>query len=246
MIPKVMLTDIYKDTFRRSSLISIPNMSELLQVPNSEFSRWEIFYTIVRDSLNTFEYYYPLARIQKVFLEVDSISRRAKYSPNFGAYLNGVLDEDDITLEIASCQGLAYNGYVNTQWPLRNFRFDNGVFSDFWYSQGTYWANCICKRPFPEIFIRSEKSKGQGQGEAYPDDKCAIYFMQQNIDSTYTIFRDQVYCEVCRYVMNIRKNFALPNMPIELFQGLEEDFNRVDGKLQNIYQQAHKSSYWLI
>lgn len=221
-------------------------MSELLQVPDSEFSRWEVFYTIVRDALNTYEYYYPLCRIQKVFIEVDSISRRGKYYPNFEAYLNNALDEDDITLEIASCQGLAYNGYVNTQWPLRNFRFENGEFSDFWYTQGTYWANCICKRPFPEDFIRTRESKGDGQKEAEPADNCAIFFMKSNQDTQYTIFRDQVYCEVCRYIMNIRKNFALSNMPIELFQGLEEDFNRIDSKLQNIYQQAHKSSYWLV
>jgi len=246
MVPKITLKELYKDVFRRSTLVSIPDLSELLQVPNSEFSKWEIFFTIVKDALNAYEFHYPLCKIQKVFIEVNPLSRIGRYNPNFGAYLNGVLSEDDITLEIASCQGLAYNGYINSQWPLRNFRFENGEFSDFWYTSGLYWANCICKRPLIEDYVRTEDSKGEGCKEAEPTDKCAIYFMKKDLDTQYVIFRDQVYLEVCRYLIDIKKNFNLSNMPIELFQGLEEDFNRIDNKLQNIYQQAHKSSYWLI
>jgi len=241
MIPKTTIEYLYKDTFKRSTLIAIPNISELLVVPNSEFSKWEIFVQIIREALNNWEYYYPLYRTQRIYIEVDSVSRKAKYFPNFEAYLKGILDEENVTLEIMSCQGLAYNGYVNSQYPLRNFRFENGEFLDFWYTTNNYWGNCLCKHPLIEDYLRADGKQCTGL-----TDNCCIYYMSPNQDNQFKIFRDQVYVELCRYLMNIKKNFNLQNMPVELFQGLEEDFNKVDGDLQNKYQQAFKSSPWII
>jgi hypothetical protein len=37
----------------------------------------------------------------------------------------------------------------------------------------------------------------------------------------------------------------LQNMPIELFQGLEEDYNNMRSNIDNIYQQAMPSAYWM-
>ena len=70
--------------------------------------------------------------------------------------------------------------------------------------------------------------------------------MNKDMDSEYKIFRDQLYIELCRYIMNMKKNMLLQNIPIELFQGLEEDFQRVEGKLETIYQNALTNSAWLI
>jgi len=241
MIPKVTIYDLYKDVFKRSTLIAIPNMSELLQVPDSEFSKWEIFSQIVKEALKVFEYAYPLGRIQKLYIEVEYNSRKAKYFDNFTAYLDNLIDEDDIVLPIASCQGLAYNGYVNSQYPLRNFRFENGEFTDFWYPTQVYYANCLCKRPLIEDYVRKEGTEHQ-----MPTDKCAVYFLRMDLDNQYTIFRDQVFIELCRYITTIKKNFGLANMPIELFQGLEEDYNNTKSKNEQIYQQALRSSPWIL
>jgi hypothetical protein len=241
MIPKTTIEYLYKDTFKRSTLIAIPNISELLVVPHSEFSKWEIFCQIVREALNKWEYYYPLERVQKIYIEVDYSSRIGKYFPNFESYLKGILDEDSITLEIMSCQGLAFNGYVNSQYPLRNFRFVNNQFTDMWYSTQVYWGNCLCKHPLVEDYLRVDGKQCTGF-----TDNCCIYFMSPNQDNTFTMFRDQVYVELCRYLVNIKQNFNLQNMPVDLFQGLENDFNRVDSELQNKYQQAYKGSGFLI
>lgn len=237
MINKVTLKQLYKDVFRRSTLISIPQLSELLETFNSEYTKWEIFYAIVRDALKTFEYYYPLGLIQKIWIEVDSNSRMSKITDNFEGYLNGAVPEDSIVIMPAAINGISTSQYTMSTIPLRMYRYSPPYIMDFWYSSNIYFCNCICKRPFFEEYDEVTKE---------PTDRCAVYYMSQDVDSVYSIFRDQLYVETCRYIMNIRKNMMLQNMPIELFQGLDEDFNRIDQNLQTIYQQASEEGLYLI
>lgn len=237
MINKVTLMDLYKDTFRRSTLIAIPNLSELLVVNDSEFTKWEIFYSIIRDALKTFEYYYPLCLTQKIWIEIDSNTRKGYINGNFEAYLKGIITEEQICIMPAAIIGMSTSFYTASTYPLRNFRYNPPEISDCWYSSNTYYINSICKRPFIE-----EYHKVSGE----PTGKCAVYYLNKDGDNQYSIFRDEIYLQVCRYLFNLKKNMMLQNMPIELFQGLEEDFNRLEPKQDQIYQNALTHSYWLI
>lgn len=237
MINKVTLMDLYKDTFRRSTLIAIPNLSELLVVNDSEFTKWEIFYSIIRDALKTFEYYYPLCLTQKIWIEIDSNTRKGYINGNFEAYLKGIVTEEQICIMPAAIIGMSTSFYTASTYPLRNFRYNPPEISDCWYSSNTYYINSICKRPFIEEY---DKVSGE------PTDKCAVYYLNKDGDNQYSIFRDEIYLQVCRYLFNLKKNMMLQNMPIELFQGLEEDFNRLEPKQDQIYQNALTHSYWLI
>lgn len=237
MINKVTLKELYDDVFKRSTLISIPNLSELLEVFNSEYTKWEIFFQIVRDALKTFEYYYPLGLIQKIYIEIDSNSRRGKITGNFKGYLDGAVGEDQVVLVPAAITGMSTSMYTNSTIPLRMFRYNPPYITDCWYSTNIFWVNSICKRPLFEEYNKVTKE---------PTDRCAVYYMTKDIDSEYSIFRDQLYVETCRYIINIRKNMDLQNMPIQLFQGMEEDMNRVDQNLQTIYQQASESAFYLV
>lgn len=237
MINKVTLKELHKDVFRRSTLISIPDLNEFFEIPGSSYTSWEVFFGIVRDAMQTFEYYYPLNLIQRFYLNVDLNTRKAFINGNFEAYLKGIVQEKDICIVPSSVQGLALNGYTASGYPLRNFRYEPPEFRDFWYSSQTYWANTLCNRPVYEEYDEVTKE---------PTERCAIYYMNKDMDSEYKIFRDQLYIELCRYIMNMKKNMLLQNIPIELFQGLEEDFQRVEGKLETIYQNALTNSAWLI
>lgn len=237
MINKVTLMDLYKDTFRRSTLIAIPNLSELLVVNDSEFTKWEIFYSIIRDALKTFEYYYPLCLTQKIWIEIDSNTRKGYINGNFEAYLKGIVTEEQICIMPAAIIGISTSFYTASTYPLRNFRYNPPEISDCWYSSNTYYINSICKRPFIEEY---DKVSGE------PTDKCAVYYLNKDGDNQYSIFRDEIYLQVCRYLFNLKKNMMLQNMPIELFQGLEEDFNRLEPKQDQIYSNALTHSYWLI
>lgn len=237
MVNKLTLTEIYRDTFRRSTLISIPNLTEFFTIPGSGYTHWEVFYGIVYEALKKFDYYFPLNLIQQFYLQVDSTSRKAQLTGNFEGYINGIVCENQICIVPAAVQGISLNGYTASGYPMRNFRYEPPEFRDFWYSSGVYWGNTTCYRPMYEEYDPVTKK---------PTDRCAVYYMNKDVDTEYKVFRDQVYLEVCRYIMNMKKNMLLQNMPIDLFQGLEEDYNKVESQLDQTYNNSLQASAWLI
>jgi hypothetical protein len=234
---KVTLKELYRDTFRRSALISIPHLNDLFEVPGSEFTKWEVFYNIVRDALKEFEYYYPYTDVMKIWIEVDSKTRKAKITDNFKAYLDGKISEDQICLVPSSVAAISNSFYTISTYPLRAFKYQTGEFSDFWYSSNLYYVLGTYKRPFIEEYDPVSKE---------PVDRCAVYYMNKDKDSLYSMFRDEVYIQVCRFLLVQKKNMMLQNMPIELFQGIEEDSQNVKSELQSKYQNASSSAYWII
>lgn len=232
---KITLKSLFKDTFRRSALISIPDISELLVVPGSMFTKWEVFYTIVKDAVQKFDYYFPLCITQKTYLSVDSGTRKVKLQDNFKSYIKGIIDEDSIFILPTAVAGISTSYYTVTTYPLRDYRYENGEFTDFWYSSNVFYIVSICSHPLYEEYEEVSKE---------PTDNCAVYYMSEHFGSRYTIFRDEVYLSVCRYIMNLRKNMMLQNMPIELFGGLETDYQELNQKQEQIYQQGSNSAYW--
>lgn len=235
---KVELKTLYKDLSRRSTLVAIPKVVDILDVPGGEHTKWEIMYSIVRDSLQNFERYYPLNLLQKLHIVLDPITSRSNYIVNnFDQYLKGEIQEEDIQITPEAVYSVGSSrGYYGYSTPSFRPKYEGGYFIDLSLQTGVYYAETVCKRPFPEVY-------DEVTGE--PTEKCAIYFMTRDLDSTYSIFNDEMYLNFCRYIISIKKNIFLQGMPIELFQGLEEDYNRIDNQLQNTYMSALTSSYWL-
>lgn len=235
MISKVTLSELWKVTMRRSTLITIPKLNEFFEF-NNEFSGMQVFYQIVRDALDKFQLYYPLYRVQKTYVEVDSVTHKARVYDNFEGYLKGVITEDQLFLLPGSVIGLSNVSMIGTSYPLRDFTYDTGQFDNFWYTSGQWWMACLCYRPFPELF----------EENGNPTDNCAVWFMNKDLDPQYKYFKDQVYVELCRYIYNMMNNMRLSNLPIEVFAGLQEDSQRVQSDLDKVYEQAVTGSLWLI
>lgn len=234
MIPKVTLKDLWRTTMRRSSLITIPDLIEFFKF-NNEFTEYEVFYSIVRDALDKFHYYYPLYRQQRAYLKVDS-NYRARISSNFEGYLKGLVDESQIILMPSAVIGLSAQPATGFTYPYRSFHYEVGEFSDFFYQSANWYMACICNRPFPEDFDEN----------GVPTDNCAVWWMNKDTDPEYKTFKDQVYVELCRYIWNMKQNMQLTNLPIEVFQGLYEESQRVQSDLDRIYEQALTASPWIM
>lgn len=235
MIQQISIKELYRITMKRSTLITIPRLIEFFNFSN-EFSNWEVWYGIIRDALDKFEYYYPLYRVQRTYLKVDETHRSAQLEGNFDDYLKGIINEDQIFLYPASVVGLSLNAPVSSIFPLRDYKYEDGTFTDIWYTTDMYWMACLCKRPFPESFDK----KGE------PTDHCNVYFMQKDSGAKFKIFKDQLYVRLCEYLWSMKQNMPLQNLPIDIFSGLQEDSQRVQGELDRIYDQALTASPWLM
>lgn len=232
---KVLVSDLMKETFRRSALISIPHITDLLDL-NDDITKYEIFYTIVKNALQTYERYYPLYTTLKIYLEFDG-SKRFKFIDNFEGYLNGKVSEEHINLIPSAVIGIANNPNMANISVLRTWRYNPPYLYDFWYTGGIYWVSIITNRPIFEEYDQVTKKF---------TDRCAVYYLTKDVGSQYKIFMDQVYVETCRYIINLKKNMNIQNLPIELFQGLEDDYQKVSGELENHYQNSLTSGQYII
>lgn len=232
---KVTITELIADTFKRSTLIAIPSLTELFEL-NDTYTKYEVFFSIVQTALQQFERYYPLYTESKIFIEPDEY-KQFYFKDNFKAYLDGKIDENTINLIPTAITGISRTSYMASSYVLRTFRYDPPKLTDFWYSANVYWVKMITNRPlFEEYDEVTEK----------PTDRCAIYYMTKDVGSQYKVFRDELYCQVCRYIINIKKNMGLQNMPIELFQGLEDDYQKVSSELENHYMNSLTSGQYII
>lgn len=234
---KVLLSYIEKETFKRTTLIAIPNLSELLSL-NDSLSAKEVFFSIVKLALIEFEKYFPLALMQKVYI-VPTPSGEYDFIDNFEGYIQGKIEEDDINLIPNAVLGFTTNYYTNFSQMIRLFRYPYPPhMTDFGYSAGRYYVRTLVNRPVWEEY------EPESNNTVYTD-KCAIYYFIAT-GPLWKIFFDEVYLQLCRYLINLKKNMDMPNMPIQLFQGLEEDYNDLKSKQETLYQQNLGDGNWMI
>lgn len=231
---KFKIKDIQEYTFKRSTLINIPKLERFFSM-NKTYTPQQIFCSIVREALGKFEFYYPLFLINKTYINAYP-NRMFEFQDNFSAFIAGEVTEDRISLVPSSVIGFTASVDASVGSMIRTFRYDPPRVTEFWYSPRDYWVHMLCRRPLVEAY--DEVSKGY-------TDTCAVYYISNSIDSASRIFLDQVYVETCRYILNMKKNLTLSNMPIELFQGLEEDLNKIEGTLENHYSNSLNSGVWL-
>lgn len=83
---KTTLWELYERTFRKSALLAIPEVAELLETPNSAYTKYQIFFSIVRSALQKFDKYAPGQRIQHVAVLPDN-TRTAKIVSDFKEFI---------------------------------------------------------------------------------------------------------------------------------------------------------------
>jgi len=236
MIDYIKIRDLEDYTFKRSTLIAIPDLQLFLSM-NERITGQQVFFSIVKEALKKFEFYYPLFLMPAIYILPDN-KRSFKFVNNFKECMNGTagLTTDDIILIPKSVLGVSVSPDAASGTLMRSFRYQSPKIFDFWYSPSRYWVHELCNHPVIEEY---DELSGD-----YTD-RCGIYYFTWNEDSSFYAFLDQVYVELCRYLLNMKKNLALDNMPIDIFNGIEEDFSNVNSALENHYSQSYNRAIWL-
>lgn len=233
----ISLKKLKRIIFKRSTLIAIPSLNDLLEL-NEDFSADEVFFSIVDLARQEFEKYFPLALQQKVYITPNPRGE-FDFIDNFKAYIVGKISEDDINLIPNAVLGLTTNYYTNFSTMIRLYRYINPPkLTDFGYAAGVYFVRSLCSYPMFEEYTKESNCKTAS-------DRAGIYFMIEQ-GPRWKIFQDEVYLQLCRYLLNLKKNMAMPNLPIELFQGLEEDYSKVESAQQTTYQQNLGNGEWFV
>lgn len=226
---KVLLKDLKTKIFKRSALIPLIGLQEVLSL-NDTLSGDEIFTEIVRKSLAQFEYHHPLILEMNIYYTEDNTDRPMYYKmvDNFQCYLNGTLDEDQIILIPNSINGIRVKGaYTTVGSYFRATDYDRPYLQLAW-STGAYTVRGLCNRPVVESY-NTDKTF---------DDKAAIYWMSYD-GRKGKAFLDQVLCDVLDYVRNLKSNMQLPNFPAEIFGAADVAYQQLKMELDQYYLQSN-------
>lgn len=233
----VNLKWLKREIFKRSTLIAIPNLNQLLEL-NEEFSADEVFFSIVKLAVQEFEKYFPLALQQRVYITPDAHGE-FEFEDTFKAYMDGKITEYDIELIPNSILGFTTNYYTNFTTMIKLYRYINPPkLTDFCYAPGAYFVRGLYSYPLWEEYTEESNCREFSK-------RAGIYYMLSQ-GPQWKIFYDEVYRQFCRYIINLKKNNSMPNMPIELFQGIEEDLGKLESSIEQIYQQNLGNGNWYV
>lgn len=228
---KVYLADLKEKIFKRTALIPILGLSEILGL-NKYLSGDEIMAEIFRKSLSNFELYHPLILEMTVYFDINKPSGRKGYyefTSNFQTYLDGKLDEDQIILVPNSINGIRITGaYSSAGNYFRCGDYEKPYIQLPMVASGTYVVRALCSRPLVESYTPDRLF----------DEKAAIYWMDYN-GVIGKVFLDQVLCDLLEYIRNLKGNFNLPNFPVDMFSAVDIAYQQCKQDLDQYYLQSN-------
>jgi hypothetical protein len=233
---KFKLTDLKKQLFIRSALLSINGLDEILGL-NDALSPDEILYEIINKGLREFEQTNPLILEMKLnrdqmgtcygmegFYEIKS---------NFTLYLDCVISEDQIVLVPNAIPQYRVMG----SWPV----FGNYVFcseyrrpylflGDLPQTQQFYLRG-ICSRPIIPDYLPDKSFNPDSQ-------KAAVYWMNEREGFRTNLFIDLCLCYLLDYVRQLKASITLPTMSVDVFSNVDAAYQELRSRCDQTILQS--------
>ena len=239
---KVLLTDLKKKLFIRSSLIALNSLDELLGL-NDYLSADEVLLEIIKKALREFEITCPLILEMKLnkeqmgtcygmpgFYEVKS---------NFTLYLDCIISEDQIVLVPNSIpQWRLASGSVGTSsYPVpgaytyfseyrRPF-----IFLDDMPSMSQFYMKGICSRPIIPDFKKDKTFNSRSK-------KAAIYFLNAEEGARGNFFIDLCMCHLLDYIRQQKASITLPSMSVDVLANVDSAYSETRARVDNYILQS--------
>ena len=241
---KTLIVDLKKKLFLRSALIPVDGLNELLDL-NDMFSADEILEELIKKSLRSFEYHYPLVTEFRISKDQLCGCKRSdgwcEIKSNFESlYLKCAISEDQIVLVPNATPKIRlamtgsggyygsypYPGSYSTSAPIayeRPFIFmgDMATFNQF-YMHGIYSR--------PAIFTYNPDKTFSSEG--------AIYWMNIEEGVLGQKFVDQCMVDLLDYIRGLNSNLQLPSLPVQMFQACDIYYQQLKGELDQFYLQS--------
>lgn len=233
---KFKLTDLKKQLFIRSALLSINGLDEILGL-NDALSPDEILYEIINASLREFEQTNPLILEMKLnrdqmgtcygmegFYEIKS---------NFTLYLDCVISEDQIVLVPNATPQYRVMG----SWPV----FGNYVFCSE-YRRPYLWLNDlpqtqqfylrgICSRPIIPDYLPDKSFNPNSE-------KAAIYWMNEREGFRTNLFMDIAMCHLLDYIRQLKASITLPTMSVDVMANVDSAYQELRSRTDQLILQS--------
>jgi len=220
-IPKMSVKDLIKDVQIQSATISLIDFRELIVV-NPNFTYVDVMAKLIRQALEKFERTCPLFKRSRVLLNEEEFA----FTDTFDAFLDGIITEEYCNI----IPKTIYNVDTSLLHTRRSWRYDRPVMRGT-YKLGLQYVDYMCSYPF-----RYDEDKDIND---FTDDSFIYYIPLYGGNSQENMFKKEVYYQILSYLKQIKNNLRYPDMPIELLQGIDEDYQMMQQELQEFYRKAN-------
>lgn len=220
-IPHIKIKDLIKDMLLQSSLLAFVDFKDIM-LANPNFSYYEVMSRLVRLALEAHEAVCPLYKRSRVFINGSTYT----FKDNFDAFLDCKIKEDFVTLIPKTTP---YNVDTSLLHTRRSWLYEKPVLKNV-YNLGVIDIDYITN--YPVRMSESPETKDF-------TDESAIYYMDMYGAKTEDAkFKRQFYLQVITYLKGVKNNLRYPDMPMELLQGIEEEYQYVSQELQEFYRKS--------
>lgn len=227
-IPKIRIKDLISEIVTLSSTLAFVDFKVLMKTnPNATY--FSIVNTLLHNSLEAHERHCPLFKRSFIFIKGNDYT----FVDNFESYLAGKIPEKYVILLPKTKPFNLDGSLLHTR---RSWDYNKPVLSGV-FSIGS--VTCDYMTSYPCITNEDK------DGDDFTDDS-AIYYMDFHGGRTNDVlFKKQFYFHILGYLKGIKNNIRYPDMPMELLQGIDEDYNIVQAQLQESYRKlnAHGALY---
>jgi len=189
----------------------LPQIDKLISI-NKTINPLEQRLELLQISMEKWHSQVPLIRLARINLT----SMEYKFVSNFEGYAKGTVALNNLILvptRISSIDGTLFGGRRN--WIYQ----DECLIS---YFTGFHNINATYGRPlYYEINNLNQLTS----------ESCIGFLEERHISK----FIDQCLLDIIEYVLQLKKNFNYPNLPIELFAGLDEKYSDLKQTLTDYY-----------
>lgn len=235
---KVLLTDLKKKMFIRSSLLALDSIDELLGL-NDNLTSDEILLEIIKKALREFEISNPLVLEMKMSREQMStcygMPEFYEIKSNFTLYLDCLIAEDQITLVPNTIPMYRYGG---TSYPTAgsyeyvvDYRrpyvcLANIPLGDQFFLRG------ICARPIVPDFLPDKTFNPESN-------KAAIYWMNvEDGGARGNYFMDLCMVHLLDFIRQLKASVMLPAVPVDTLSNVDSAYQELRARCDQYQLQS--------
>ena len=239
---KVLLTDLKKKLFIRSSLIALNSLDELLGL-NDYLSADEVLLKKKKKALREFENTCPLILEMKMNTEQMStcygMPGYYEVKSNFTLYLDCIISEDQIVLVPNSLPKwrLASGWTGVSSYPVAGAY---EWFSDYkrpylfladMPSMSQFYMKGICSRPIIPDFKKDKTFNTKSR-------KSAIYWLNVEEGARGNFFIDLCMCHLLDYIRQQKASVTLPSMSVDVLANVDSSYQELRARCDTYILQS--------
>lgn len=204
------------------AIIGVYNFREILSV-DPDYTAEKVLLNIISYANREFSKHVPLLIVIKLFVNNEI---RVRLVDNFDLYLAGNLDPENIILVPDAIISVSPTSVFHPKYNSIPHVYQPPYLIFRGRMTGTFYLKALCKYRIVEN----------------PNDwlDSRIYYMDYNTP-IFDYFAKQVTYNIGLHIVMLKKNYAISDLPIEVFGGVEEYISELKSELENFYNDSMKN-----